>query len=75
MPAPLDRFLPRADVRKRHELVVHAPAPLVLETAREFDALSIGAVRGIFWLRGRILGARGQLRPWTRGLVDQSPRQ
>ena len=35
----LDRFLPGFDVRERHELVVHAPARLVLDTARQLDSL------------------------------------
>jgi len=68
----LDRFLPHADVRERHEILVHAPADLVLETARQFDPESIPAVRAIFSLRAWILGSR---RPrMAAGLVEKTLR-
>ena len=72
MTAPIDRFIPDADVRKRHEIVVHAPAALVLETARTFDMLSILPVRAIFWLRARILGAKTPMHDWTRGWIEEA---
>jgi hypothetical protein len=52
--------------------VVHAPAPLVLETARTFDILSIPPVAAIFWLRTKMLGAKTPMRPWTRGLIEEA---
>jgi hypothetical protein len=72
MPTPIDRFMPDADVRKRHDVVVHAPAALVLETARTFDMLSMPPVRAIFWLRARILGAKVSVRSWARGLIEEA---
>jgi hypothetical protein len=51
----IDRFLPRGDVDECHEVLVRAPVHVVLDTARHFDVQSIPAVRGIFWLRSRIL--------------------
>jgi len=67
--AVLDRFIPRFDVRERHEITIKAPAGVVLEVARSFDMQSIPLVRFIFWLRGRLLGARAApIRP-TTGLV------
>ena len=56
--SPLDRFLPRADVRERHEILVHAPAAVVLDAARQFDLESIPAVRAIFSTRAWIMGSR-----------------
>jgi hypothetical protein len=72
MPTPINRFMPDADVRKRHDVVVHAPAALVLETARTFDMLSMPPVRAIFWLRARILGAKVSVRSWARGLIEEA---
>jgi hypothetical protein len=69
--APLDRFLPKADVRERHEILVHAPPELVLDTAKELDLRSIPAVRAIFRLREWILGGRGPQTP-PRGLVEET---
>ena len=69
---PLDRFLPHPDVRERHEILVHAPADLVLATARQLDPESIPAVRAIFSLRAWILGSR---RPrLAAGLVEKTLR-
>ncbi len=69
MSALLDRFVPRPDVRARHEILVEAPAPLVLEVARGYDLQSHPLVRAIFWLRTRLL--RGRRPPaWrSQGLV------
>jgi len=67
----LDRFLPHADVRERHETVIHAPAQLVLDTARRFDIWSLPPVRAIFWLREQALGSRGRKAP-SRGLVEET---
>lgn len=57
----IERFLPRPDVRKRHETLVHAPPGLVLDVARNFDLSSIPVVRWIFWMRSRLLGARTKM--------------
>jgi hypothetical protein len=64
----LDLFIPKPDVRERHQVVVRAPAGLVMETARGFDIQSIAAVRAIFWLRAKVLGAKAST--WrSEGLV------
>lgn len=72
MSPPIERFIPDADMRKRHDIVVRAPAALVLETARRFDILSVPLVRAIFWLRARMLGARTPVRFWSRGLIEEA---
>lgn len=58
LPSVLDPFLPRFDIRERHETIVRAPADLVLEVARNFDMQSIPLIHAIFWLRARVLRAR-----------------
>ena len=58
MDAPLDRFMPRADIRTRHEILVDAPPAIVFEVARMYDLQSHPLVRAIFWLRTKLLRAR-----------------
>lgn len=53
----LDRFMPRPDIRERHEGLIRAPADLVFDVAMHFDLQSIPLVRAIFWLRGKLMGA------------------
>lgn len=73
-PIILDRFIPRPDVRARHEIMVRAPARTVLEVARAYDLQSHPIVRAIFWLRTRILGGR-QPSAWrSQGLVADTLR-
>ncbi len=69
--ALLDRFIPRADVRERHEIVIGAPAALVLDVARSLDLRSLAPVWAIFQLRGWILGGRRAPGP-PRGLVEET---
>jgi hypothetical protein len=47
----IEHFLPRADVRERHETLVHAPAAVVFDVAEHIDLFSIPTVRAIFRLR------------------------
>lgn len=72
MENPLDRFLPETDVRERHEITVHAPPAIAMEAARTLSFRSIPLVRAIFWLRGRILGARPDRPEWSRGFVEEA---
>lgn len=65
MPALLDRFMPMADAGGRHETIVRAPADVVLDVARHLDMRSLPAVRAIFWLREKMLGARPSSGPGT----------
>jgi hypothetical protein len=67
--SPLDRFIPRPDVRERHETTVHAPAELVLDVARGFDPQSIPTVRAIFRLRAKAMGATEDRDDLPKGLV------
>jgi hypothetical protein len=64
----LDEYIPHPDVRERHEIVIHATAGRVMETARDFDIQSLRTVRAIFWLRAKLLGAKmAERRP--QGLI------
>ncbi len=71
MPALLDRFLPNPDVRGRHEIMIHAPADLVMSVARNFEIESIWLVRTLFRLRALLLGAPAPAPRQTLGLVSQ----
>lgn len=69
--ALLDRFVPQYDVRGRHEIIVGAPASLVMEVARNFEIESLFIVRTLFRLRGILLGIHEQPPQEKRGLIDQ----
>lgn len=63
--------MPRADVAECHETLVHAPAAMVYDVARNFELQSIPLVRGIFWLRAKLLHAtEPPARP--KGLVAET---
>jgi hypothetical protein len=69
MTAVLDPFIPDPDVRSRHETRVKAPADLVQDVARDFDMQSIPIVHAIFWLRTKLMGAKGPAPSRGSGLV------
>jgi hypothetical protein len=70
----IDRFLPRADARERHQVLVRAPAGVVFEVAERFDLMAIPVVHAIFWLRAKAMG--GELPParWEKGFVSEMTR-
>ncbi len=70
-PSPLDPFIPVADVRERHAVLVHAPADVVYEVATHFDMQSLALVRGIVALRAAFLRGHRAKRQW-RGLVEET---
>lgn len=53
----INRFMPDADIRERHETLVRAPADVVFHVAQHFDVQSIPIIRALFWLRAQLLGA------------------
>jgi hypothetical protein len=55
--ALLEQFIPRPDMQDRRQIMIRAPAAMVLEVARNFDLESIFIIRGIFRLRAKLLGA------------------
>jgi hypothetical protein len=70
----LDRFLPRPDVDEYHHILVHAPAPLTYQVAKDMDLMSSFLVRSLFWLRAVPTLLRGKpFRPdGPRGLVAET---
>ena len=69
--ALLDRFLPRYDVVERHAIAVAAPAPVVLDTAREQQLFNIPLVRWVFRGRELVMRSAPAKRPLPPDLLDQ----
>ncbi|HAM49352.1 MAG TPA: hypothetical protein DCP92_01125 [Nitrospiraceae bacterium] len=69
MSRTIDRFISTAEIRKRHEILVRAPAELVFGVAENFELQSIPIVRAIFQLRAMLFGARHE--PMRKGLVEE----
>jgi hypothetical protein len=69
---PLDRFIPKPDVRERFEITIGAPAELVMEIATNFDMQSLPLVRAVFRLREMLMksGRRAARRP--QGMLDET---
>src|SRR5262245_57879427 len=55
---PLDRFMPKYDVREHHQATVRAPAAVTYAAARELDLHRSPLVGGIFQARRLLLGGR-----------------
>lgn len=70
--SPLDRFMPRWDVRERFELEVDAPADLVLRTATEFDMQSLPLVKAVFRLREVLLGSAPTAPRTPQGILAET---
>ncbi len=56
-------FIAAPDRGHRHTIRVHAPADLVFDVAENFDLASLRPVRALFWLRAKVLRAKGSARP------------
>jgi len=56
--SPLDRLFSDTYITERHETMVRAPAAVVYQTARTLDLGSLWLVNRMFWLRGKVLGAK-----------------
>ncbi|HEY6562123.1 MAG TPA: hypothetical protein VI072_32875 [Polyangiaceae bacterium] len=71
MDSALDPFIPHPDVRERFVSTIRAPAGVVMKAAAAIDLQSLPAVRAIFWLRERLMGAaRGPVRK-PQGLLAE----
>lgn len=71
-PAPLDRFIAQPDVRERFEIVIAAPADLVMQTAVDFDMQSLPLVKAIFRLRERFMRATPAAPRKPQGIVAET---
>ena len=67
----LEAFIPSAAMRHRHQIVIHAPAAFVYDTAWSMDLRTVPLVRAIFRLRAMILGAQATGTDWSRGFVKE----
>jgi hypothetical protein len=71
-PPPLERFMPHPDVRERFEVVVRAPAELVMAVASGFDMQSLPIVKAIFRLRERLLRAGSPAPRSPQGILAET---
>jgi hypothetical protein len=71
-PPPLERFMPYPDVRERFEVVVRAPAELVMAVASGFDMQSLPIVKAIFRLRERLLRAGSPAPRSPQGILAET---
>lgn len=67
--SPLDRWIPRADIREHHSVVIAAPADVVMRVAMSIDLRDVVLVRAIFWLRAKWMRARQARAPGPGGFV------
>jgi hypothetical protein len=67
----IDAFLPVAEHGSRHEILVRAPAEVVLDVACTADMQANPLVRGIFRLRELLLRSKSLPRE-PRGLLDET---
>jgi hypothetical protein len=68
----LDPFIPDPDVRERFGTTVRAPARIVMEVACGFDMHSVPAVKAIFWMREKLMGAVPAAPRIPRGILEET---
>lgn len=71
IPDLLDPFIAMPDVRERQQVIIRAPAPIVFHVACDLDMQSISAIRAIFWLRAKAMGAVVRPTRQTAGLIAE----
>jgi hypothetical protein len=69
--SPLDAFIPKPDVVETHQILVHAPAALVFQTAAHLDLQALPLVRLLFRVRSLLMGDASAPRK-ARGLVAET---
>jgi hypothetical protein len=67
----LDRFIPQPEVVEHHEIAIHAPADVVMTTAKELELLKSPVIRAIFRAREIALGGEPDTRPHPTKLMEQ----
>lgn len=68
----LASFIQKPDVTKSHEIVIEAPADIVLDVAEHFDLQSIPTIHFLFKLRAFLLLIRPKPRPKLKALVSET---
>jgi hypothetical protein len=71
-PLPLDQFISHPDVRERFEFTIRAPAHLVMKVASDFDMQSSPLVKGIFWLRERLMRSDRPTPRKPQGILEET---
>ena len=65
--------MPQADISRRHEILIRAPADVVFEVAQNFKLRSIPLIHAIFWPRAKLLGGTAPADDlFARGLVAET---
>lgn len=67
----LDRFIPTPEVREHHQIVIDAPADVVLQAASELRLTDSPMIRGVFKLRELALGGEPDRRDHPPELFAQ----
>jgi hypothetical protein len=67
----LDRFIPEPEVVEHHEIAIHAPADVVMATAKELELLKSPIIRAIIRARELALGGEPDARPHPTKLLEQ----
>jgi hypothetical protein len=67
----LDRFIPNPEVAEHHQIVIDAPADLVLSTAKDMHMLDSPIIRAIFKMRELALGGQPDERQHPTDLLAQ----
>lgn len=65
----IERFIPKPEICRTHEILIHAPADIVFHAARDQDIGSHPIIRGIFRLREILLRAKRTAERASKGLV------
>jgi hypothetical protein len=71
IPDLLDPFIAMPDVRERRQVIIRAPTSIVFDVACDLDMNSISAIRTIFWLRAKAMGAAGRRTKQKAGLIAE----
>ena len=67
----LDEFIPDPEVAEHHQIDIHAPAEVVMATARELELLKSPVIRAILKTRELALGGEPDTREHPTALIDQ----
>ena len=66
----IERFIADPDFSDEHHIDIDAPADLVLDLATHMDIQALPIVRGLIWLRGKIMGGHDVPRKATALLEE-----
>ena len=67
----LERFIPKPEVTARHEILIRAPAEIVMDVARNMDMQSVPPFRFLIRMRGFLLRAGRQSPRKPVGFIEE----